>query len=262
MPTLLYSPGDTFLHRLHPLSKLVFSLTAAVIIFGGPGVWGCAGVPGLLAGIFLWRAGLAGRALRLAGRLLGPLALVLFVVHGLFNPQNQTVVLRLGVLAVGQEGVLYAALILVRLLSVLMASLVLVMSTHPAHLVQALETIGLPSGLAYLLGSPLLLLPQIGGRIGAIQAAQQSRGLETQGNIMQRVKALFPLLAPLVFSALVDVEERALALEVRGFSAPNPKTRLNELPDTKLQEGMRWALLLLAVVMLLAGVWSKLYGAD
>jgi energy-coupling factor transport system permease protein len=129
-------------------------------------------------------------------------------------------------------------------------------------LVQALAEAGLPTGLAYLLGSPLLLLPQITGRVQAIQFAQQARGLETQGNLLQRVRALFPLVAPLVFSALVDVEERSLALEVRGFSAPNPKTSLVELSDSPAQRAARWGMILLAVLLLLAGFWWRGHGGD
>ena len=147
-----------------------------------------------------------------------------------------------------------------RLAATLAASLLLVVTTHPAHLVQALAEAGLPYGLAYLLGSPLLLLPQIAGRVHVIQDAQQARGLETQGSLLQRARALFPLAAPLVFSALVDVEERSLALEVRGFSAPNPKTNLNELVDTLSQRLARWAMFLLAGLLLAAGLWWRAYG--
>ena len=99
-------------------------------------------------------------------------------------------------------------------------------------------------------------------RAQAIQAVQQARGLETQGNLLQRVRALFPLVAPLVFSALVDVEERSLALEVRGFSAPNPKTSLNELPDTPTQRAARWGMLLLAGLLFVAGLWWRIYGGH
>jgi energy-coupling factor transport system permease protein len=258
----LYLPGETWLHRLHPLTKLTFSLASVVLIFSGPGSWLSAILPGLLALLILWRASLARRVLQTILRLLTPLAMVLFLVHGFFNPQNQTFLIRLGPLALGQEGLDFAALIVIRLAATLAASLLMVVSTHPAHLVQALAEAGLPNGLAYLLGSPLLLLPQIAARVQSIQAAQQARGLETQGNLLQRVRALFPLVAPLVFSALVDVEERSLALEVRGFSSPNPKTSLKELVDTPAQRLARWGMVLLAGLWLAAGLWWRVYGSH
>lgn len=258
LPHSLYLPGSSWLHRLHPLTKLVFSLSAAVIIFGGPGGWLSAILPGLLALVMLWRAGLAGWVARTTLRLLAFLAVVLFVVHGFLNPGNQTVLLQLGMFRLGREGLAYAALVVLRLAAASITSLLMVISTHPAHLVQALAEAGLPYDLAYLLGSPLLLLPQIAGRVQVIQAAQQARGLETQGGLLQRIRALFPLIAPLVFGSLVDVEERSLALEVRGFRAPNPKTSLHELADTDSQRAARRIMLGLAAVLLAAGVWWRL----
>jgi energy-coupling factor transport system permease protein len=239
------------------MTKLTFSLSAAAVIFGGPGMWLSAILPGLLAFILLWRAGLAGPVFRAIFRLLIPLTVVLFVVHGLFNPNNHTVLVRMGPFAVGQEGLIYAAVIVIRLMAALATSLLLVMSTHPARLVQALEEAGLPPNLAYLVGSPLLLLPQLAGRAQTIQAAQQARGLETQGNLFRRIRALFPLVAPLVFSALVDVEERSLALEVRGFSSPNEKTSLIQLPDTPGQKVLRWFMILLSVSLVVVGFWWR-----
>lgn len=253
-PTI-YQPGASFLHRLHPLTKLTFSLAAALIIFGGPGGWLFAFFPGLLAMFLLWWVGLAGQAIRLIFRLLIFFAIILFIIHGFFSPENQTTLLAVGPLALGKEGLAFAFLIVIRLAAMLAASLLLIISTHPAHLVQALAEAGLPYGLAYLLGSPLLLLPQMTARAQAIQAVQQARGLETQGNLLQRMRALFPLVAPLVFSALVDVEERSLALEVRGFSAPTRKTFLNELVDTRSQRLARRGLIALSIVIFLLGMW-------
>ncbi len=260
MPYSLYLPGNSWLHRLHPLTKLAFSLAAAVIIFAGPGEWLSAALPGLLAMLLLWRAGLAWHVASVSFRLLALLSCVLFLVHGFFNPHNQTILLALGPFAIGVEGLAFAALVVLRLAATLFASLLLVVATHPAHLVQALAEARLPYGLAYLLGSPLLLLPQIARRVQAIRDAQQARGLETQGSLLQRARALFPLAAPLIFSALVDVEERSLALEVRGFSAHHPKTSLKELADTPPQRLARWVMLLLAGLLFIAGVWSRTYG--
>jgi len=258
----LYQPGSSYLHRLHPLTKLTFSLAAAVVVFGGPGGWLAALFPGLLAMLLLWRAGLAWRAALTIFRLLALLTVVLFLVHGFLNPHNKSILLSLGPFGLGQEGLAYAALVALRLAATLAASLLLTVSTQPAHLVQALAEAGLPYGLAYLLGSPLLLLPQIAGRVRSIQAAQQARGLKTEGSLLQRARALFPLAAPLIFSTLVDVEERSLALEVRGFSAPNPKTSLNELVDSPAQRTARWIMILLAGLLLAVELSWRVYASH
>lgn len=258
----LYKPGNSWLHRLFPLTKLIFSLSAITIIFGGPDKWLSAILPGVISLLILWSVDIAWGSLKLILRLLIPVAVILFLVHGLFSPENQHILMRFGAFSVGQEGLIYASLIVVRLVSTLASSLLLVTSTHPGSLIQALEQTGLSRRLVYLLGSPLLLLPQMARRIQTIRAAQQSRGLETQGSLLQRIKALFPLVAPLVFSALVDVEERSLALEVRGFSAPTSKTNLTEIPDTTKQQVLRWSMIVVAVCFVVFGFWRKLNGYD
>src|SRR5436190_16089417 len=96
-------------------------------------------------------------------------------------------------------------------------------------------------------------------RTTAILDAQRSRGLETQRGIM-KVRAIVPLVGPLIVGALVDVEERAMALESRAYTAPGPKTSLRQLVDTPSQRIVR-LFMLLALVALFVGrvalaVWS------
>jgi len=242
------------------MTKLVFSLSGIVVIFAGPGIWLTAIFPGLVSILFLLMAGLIRRTLWIIIRLLTPFAIILFLIHGFFSPLNQTVLLPLGSFSIGAEGLIFAATIITRLISALAASLLLVTTTHPSHLVQALYESGFPYKFAYLLSSPLLLLPQIASRVKSIQDAQQSRGLETQGNLFKRIRALIPLAAPLIFSTLVDVEERSLALEVRGFSVPGSKTNLNQLVDTRLQLFFRWAIFVFSGILVALGLWWRLNG--
>lgn len=256
----LYIPGSSFLHGWHPLTKLTISLCSAVIIFTMPGGWLPPLANGLAAVFLLGRAGLLRPAARLSLRLIGGLAVILLLIHGFLNPSNQNILWSVGPLKLGQEGLIFASLIILRLTAFLFAALILVLATHPARLLQALGQAGLPNSLAYLLGSPLLLLPQMAARVQAIQAAQQARGLETQGRIFQRIRALFPLAAPLVFGALVDVEERSLALEVRGFSASNRKTYLHPLADSPAQRFIRRGLVLFTLGLFIFGILLRLNG--
>jgi len=93
-------------------------------------------------------------------------------------------------------------------------------------------------------------VPDMTARATAILEAQRSRGLETQRGF-SKARAIVPLLGPLVVGALVDVEERAMALESRAYTAPGPKTSLRVLVDTNGQRIARW-LLLLGIAALIA----------
>jgi energy-coupling factor transport system permease protein len=73
-----------------------------------------------------------------------------------------------------------------------------------------------------------------------IQQAQRARGLETEGSLLRRSRAYLPLMLPLVLSSLVATQERAMALEVRGFGMRVQRVRRYELPDSTFQRLLRW----------------------
>ncbi|MFZ1396546.1 MAG: energy-coupling factor transporter transmembrane component T [Candidatus Promineifilaceae bacterium] len=250
----LYLSTNGPLHRLHPLTKLTWLLAVLTAALLGPSVWlplGLFFVEWLLA---LW--GGVGRSwLGRNGRILLPLILMLFVIHGFFNPNGQTPLLTLWRLTLTQEGVAYAFLLSSRLATIVGAALLLLLTTHPGDLLTALTERGLPPALAYIISSTLYILPQMQSKATAILQAQQARGLETEGSLWRRARALLPLLAPLVLGALVDSEERAIALESRGFRVRGPKSSLVELPDSPGQRWLRAGLLLGILLLIGWRVW-------
>ena len=92
-------------------------------------------------------------------------------------------------------------------------------------------------------------------KANTILDAQRSRGLETEGNLFVRARALLPVIQPLLLGSIVDIEERAIALEVRAFGRQGPKTSLLVLHDTGGQRLLRVLLLLAALGVI---VW-RLY---
>jgi len=151
----------------------------------------------------------------------------------------------------------YALVQGLRLLVVMETAFVFVLTTHPAKLVAALLARRLPNAVGYVVLATLQSVPMLQRRATNIVDAQRSRGLEVEGGLATRLRAYLPLIAPLVLSALIDVEERALALETRGFSLPGRKTHLDP-PQESLADGLaRWLLVLvtLALVALRGLVW-------
>ena len=88
-----------------------------------------------------------------------------------------------------------------------------------------------------------------------IIAAQQSRGLDTQSTFLKRAGSVVPLVSPLVFGSLVEVEERAIAIEARGFTSKKVKTSLHEIPDRNSDKIIRWVLILLVVISIALNLW-------
>jgi len=114
---------------------------------------------------------------------------------------------------------------------------------------------GLPPQFSYVLISTLQIIPQMQAKAQTILSAQRSRGLDTQSSFIKRVSSLIPLVGPLVFGSLVEVEERAIAIEARGFTSTHVKTFLHEVNDTSADQAIRWVLIIIVVLTLVSRIW-------
>ncbi|MCJ2163331.1 MULTISPECIES: energy-coupling factor transporter transmembrane component T [unclassified Pseudodesulfovibrio] len=241
--TTLYVKGQSRVHGLHPLNKLAYVFLSGAVAYLAPGGWlPCVTVLVLNSGLALY-AGVAGRAWKLLWRVMLPLAVFMIPIHGFLYPDNQTALAVWHGVAVYREGLQFAGTVLLQLAVLLTASLLFVLCTHPADILTAITQSGLPPALAYLLGSPLLMLPAMKARVGVIQSAQRARGLNSEGNLFQRIKGVVPLVIPFVLGALMDIEQRAVALEVRGFNGGVPKTSWRVVRDSRAQQWFRWLML-------------------
>lgn len=233
--SLLYVPGNSFIHRINPLTKLVGLLWVAATTFMLPP----AGMAVVLVVTFLFGV-LAGAGKSFVKRLvftLTPLAIALFVIHGVLIERHDTV--DHGLISISPEGLAYMAHILVRVAALLAASLLFVTTTHPAILLKSLDSHGVSPAIAYLISSPLLLLEPFSARARAIRDAQQARGMDLTGTWKARVKAFPALLIPLVTLALSDLDHRASVLDGRAFRARPYRTVLDAPPEHPAEPWIR-----------------------
>jgi energy-coupling factor transport system permease protein len=237
-----YTPRESPVHRWHPRTKLVYTGCAVLLAFVAP--W-----PVLAAGLFVVATGLAllARALGAYVRMLrGALLLLfvaLFVIQGLFYPGRETPLFRIGPVTVWVEGVRYALEVAARLLAMVGSMGVLVLTTRPADLATGLQQWGISHRFGYAVLLTLQIVPEMQRRVRTILDAQRTRGVETEGNLVHRIRAFVPVLGPLVTSSILGIETRALALEARGFSLPGPRTRAYPPIDSRAQAVARWLML-------------------
>jgi energy-coupling factor transport system permease protein len=253
----IYVPGTSLLHRLHPLTKLAAAALVIVAIYLLP--WLLA--PIALFGVLLLLAALSGVADRFFGasvRVLLPITISLFVIQGILFPPPGSDLIAIGPFTLARAGLEFAFRTSTRLLAFTGTFLLLLETTHPADLVFALTERGLPRSIGYILLVSLQIVPDMSARATAILEAQRSRGLETSGGL-RRVRALVPLVGPLVVGALVDVEERAMAIESRAYTAAGPKTSLRRLVDSPGQRLARLAMLLAILALIAARIWFAFF---
>jgi energy-coupling factor transport system permease protein len=250
----LYEARESALHRWHPLTKLFIALSGVAGSLLLPGTWlNYAVFLLVLLPLAAW-----GRVItafvRATWRVWWPFALSIVLIQGLFWTGG-TPLVALGPLSLKVEGLRFAAIAVGRILLLLGSFTLLTMTTRPDALMIALTERGMPQNLAYATLTAIQIVPRFQAKANKIVDAQRSRGLDTSGNILRRARALLPLVEPLILGSLLDVEERAIALEARGFGRQTKPTSLIRLADTTGQRVLRWLLLVLIPILVVARIW-------
>lgn len=257
----LYLPGDGLLHRWHPLTKLAFVFSSFLLVFSNLLPWKGFPLFPWIGVLFLFvLALLDGKAtfivlIRRFMLFLLPLSFFFLFAQGLFFSNAQESLWQLGPFSLEQESLLFGGIIISRLALILQSLLLALLTTHPTDLAHALTQIGIPRGVAYIILVAPQLIPRLQSKAQRILKAQQARGLQTEGNLMLRLRTLLPLITPLIHSALQETEERALALEVRAFRSPGPKTSWRQLNDSLVQRLARWVMSVGTVALF---VWMRM----
>jgi len=247
----LFQPRASRLHAAHPLTKLALTglfLTLGVAL---PDIRWLLAAFALLMLPLAALAGLLLPFLRAAFTVLWPFVLSLSLIQGFFSP-GDTPLIEIGRFAMTTEGLLSGLTVAARLLLALGSTLLLMLTTRPDNLMLALRQKGLPESLTYIVLTALQIFPRFQDRARVILESQQARGLEIEVNFLRRIRLLVPMVAPLILGSIVDVEERAMALEARAFNHPGAKTSWLELEDDARQRLLRAALLLAMLALI---VW-------
>ncbi|MDP1548335.1 MAG: energy-coupling factor transporter transmembrane component T [Anaerolineales bacterium] len=250
-----YTHKDSLLHRLNPLTKLTIVLALILIAFLSQWYW----APHLLTLVAVIPLSFTGKVSReffwTASRLILPTATFLFVMQSLFHPIGEENIFEFYFLSATQESILYAFRNATRIIVMVSAFTLFLLTTHPSELMSDLSRRGLPGQFSYVIISTLQILPQMMTKSQTIISAQRSRGLDTESSFFKRAGAIVPLIGPLVFGSLVEVEERAIAIEARGFTSKQIKTSLHEIPDTSFDKFIRLGLALLVIITISINLW-------
>jgi energy-coupling factor transport system permease protein len=176
-------------------------------------------------------------------------------MQALFQPVGGETIFAFHFLDVTRESLLFALGNAARIFVMVSAFTLFLLTTHPSELMSDLTRRGLPGQFSYVIISTLQILPQMQARAQTIIAAQRSRGLDTESTFFKRAGSVLPLIGPLVFGSLAEVEERAIAIEARGFTSKSQKTCLHEIPDTGADKLLRWILTALVLASIGWRIW-------
>jgi energy-coupling factor transport system permease protein len=250
-----FAKRDSPIHRLNPLTKVVMALALVLIAFLSPWYW----TPTAIFLLAIVPLSLVAKVSReywnFFIKVILPTLVILFIMQALFLPGESRILFDLFGLEITELSARLAFRNATRIAVMVSSFTILLLTTHPSELMSDLTRRGLPGQFAYVVIASLQIIPQMQAKAQTIISAQRSRGLDTQSSFLRRVRGIVPLVGPLVFGSLVEVEERAIAIEARGFTSTRPKTFLREIPDTSTDKAIRWTLIALVILVIGLRIW-------
>jgi len=246
---------DSIIHRLNPMTKVVLALALVLIAFLSPWYW-TPQIVFLVAIIPLsFIAKVSKQFWNFFLKVIFPTVTFLFIMQAVFLPGESKVVFDIFGLEVTELSLQLALRNATRIATMVSSFTILLLTTHPSELMSDLTRRGLPGQFAYVIISSLQIIPQMQAKAQTIISAQRSRGLDTESSFLRRAGAIVPLVGPLVFGSLVEVEERAIAIESRGLPSTHVQPSLHEVPDTSTDKALRWTLIFFVVLALGFRIW-------
>jgi len=167
------------------------------------------------------------------------------------------------------EGIETAIFMALRLTFLIIGSSLMTLTTTPNQLTDGLET-GLEPlkklhfpvhEISMMMSIALRFIPILLEETDKIMKAQQARGADfEEGKLMDRVKALVPMLVPLFVSAFHRANDLAMAMEARCYRGGVGRTRMKPLKYKK-RDGMAYLCLLVYLVVLVTTtrLWVLLF---
>lgn len=231
-----YYPAESFVHRLDPRLKLLFLIAYIVALFMAKTFYGLA-LCGVLLVVMVAVSRVPVRSVLRSVK--GVLFLLVFTaaLNVLFHGGN-TVYWEWGIFKVTLEGILFSVFLMFRLVFLVLGSSVLTLTTTPVNLTDGLESLLKPltyikfpvHALALIMSIALRFIPTLIDETNRIISAQKARGADFEtGNIFKRIRAIVPILIPLLISAFRRAEELGDAMDARCYSGSNTRTKYKKL---------------------------------
>ena len=231
-----YIPGDSVIHRLDPRSKLLAMFLLIVISF-----WANNPITNLIlfvvTGIFVSLSGVP-LSFFIKG-LRSMFFLIAFTtIFQLFFISGGQVLWEIGFIKITSHGVEQAGVIFCRFVLIIFFSTLLTLTTMPLSLATAVESLLSPlkrfkvpvHEIGLMLSMSLRFVPTLMDDTIRIMNAQKARGVDFgEGSIIQKVKAMIPILIPLFATSLKRADSLATAMEARGYQGGVGRSQYRQL---------------------------------
>ena len=231
-----YIPGNSIVHRLDPRSKLVAMILLIIIVF-----WANNPITNVIlfvvTGIFV-----ALSEVPLSFFIKGLRSMFFLIafttLFQLFFISGGHVLFEMGFIKITSYGIEQAGIIFCRFVLIIFFSTLLTLTTMPLSLATAVESLLGPlkrfkvpvHEIGLMLSMSLRFVPTLMDDTIRIMNAQKARGVDFgEGNVIQKVKAMIPILIPLFATSLKRADSLATAMEARGYQGGNGRSQYRQL---------------------------------
>ena len=253
-----YFPGTTPIHKMDPRTKILSVILYIIALFS------CKGIVAYALTLVYLIAAVKISKIKLKTILKGVKPVIIIIVFtailNMFYTQGHVLV-KLWKFQITEEGIKNAVLMVARIIMLITGTFLLTYTTSPITLTDGLERLLGPlkkihmpvHELAMMMSIALRFIPTLIEETDKIMSAQKARGADFEtGNLLQKAKALVPILVPLFISAFRRADELATAMECRCYTGGNGRTRMTPLVWQKRDTmGLSVGMILLAAVIVL-----------
>ena len=231
-----YIPGNSIIHRLDPRSKLVAMILLIIIAF-----WANNPITNLIlfiaTGIFVVLSEVP-LSFFIKGLRSMFFLIVFTTLFQLFFISGGQVLFEMGFIKITSYGIEQAGIIFCRFVLIIFFSTLLTLTTMPLSLATAVESLLGPlkrfkipvHEIGLMLSMSLRFVPTLMDDTIRIMNAQKARGVDFgEGNVIQKVKAMIPILIPLFATSLKRADSLATAMEARGYQGGNGRSQYRQL---------------------------------
>ena len=230
-----FFPGNSLAHKLDPRTKLILTVVYIVGLFCAESFLSY----GLMAALLIAGVRVSGVAPKALVRGLKPVLFIICftaVLNLFYTPGEELV--SFWIFTITKEGVLTAFFMVLRITMLIMGTFLLTYTTSPISLTDGMESLLNPlkkirvpvHELAMIMSIALRFIPTLIEETDKIMSAQKARGADFEsGNVIQKARALIPILVPLFVSAIRRAEELAVAMECRCYHGGEGRTKLHVL---------------------------------
>ena len=236
-----FFPGDSYVHQLDPRTKLIMVVVYIVALFSASGWAGYAVVAAFLAMAIL----ISEIPLKSITRGLKPVMMIVVFtgILNLFFTEGTHEIVNIFGFSLTWEAVTRAFFMVLRIMMLITGTFLLTYTTSPIALTDGLESLLSPlkrlkfpvHELSMMMCIALRFIPTLIEETDKIMSAQKARGADFEsGSLMDRARALIPILVPLFISAFRRADELATAMECRCYQGGEGRTKMKQLHYTQL----------------------------